>query len=135
MPPNNSQLKNWEDTFFKKVGGLYCDGNCELFHCKRVIDVVREVVHQAELEVWETERKFILNVLDGIDQADKEMGNESGGTKAIRFALQSRVFSSLKDQLSKEEKCCENYNGDKDLTNSCIFCKKYLGDQLTNKNI
>lgn len=38
------------------------------------------------------ERQFILNVLDGIDQADKEMGNTGGGTKAIRFALKSRFI-------------------------------------------
>lgn len=24
------------------------------------------------------------------------------------------------------EKCCEDYNGDLDVTNSCIFCKKYF---------
>ena len=39
------------------------------------------------------ERQFILNVLDGIDQADREMGNKFGGTKAIRFALQSRIIN------------------------------------------
>ncbi len=38
------------------------------------------------------ERQFILNVLDGIDIADKEMGNTHGGTKAIRLALQSRYI-------------------------------------------
>ncbi len=27
----------------------------------------------------------------------------------------------------EEKKCCEDYNGDVDVTNSCIFCKKYLG--------
>src|SRR3990167_10586370 len=32
------------------------------------------------------ERAFILNVLDGIDKADTQMGNTGGGTKAIRFA-------------------------------------------------
>ena len=25
------------------------------------------------------------------------------------------------------KKCCENYNGDVDITHSCIFCKTYLG--------
>lgn len=26
----------------------------------------------------------------------------------------------------KETKCCKNYNGTLDITNSCIFCKTYL---------
>lgn len=38
------------------------------------------------------ERQFILNILDGIDIADKEMGNKGGGTKAIRFAINSRII-------------------------------------------
>jgi len=25
-----------------------------------------------------------------------------------------------------EKKCCEHYNGKKDITNSCIFCKTYI---------
>jgi len=25
-----------------------------------------------------------------------------------------------------ENKCCEHYNGTKDITNSCIFCKTYI---------
>jgi len=38
------------------------------------------------------ERQFILNILDGIDTADKQMGNKSGGTEAIRLALKSRII-------------------------------------------
>ncbi len=52
------------------------------------------------------ERQFILNILDGIDIADKAMGNIGGGTKAIRFALQSRYLPP--HQQSKE--CCEKCN-------------------------
>lgn len=37
------------------------------------------------------ERQFILNVLDGIDIADKQMGIV-GGTQAIRFALKNRII-------------------------------------------
>lgn len=36
------------------------------------------------------EKEFILNVLEGIDIADKQMGNTGGGTAAIRLALKSR---------------------------------------------
>lgn len=37
------------ESFFKKVGGLYCDGNCELFHCKNVNEALDSAVSQA----WE----------------------------------------------------------------------------------
>lgn len=43
----------------------------------------------AEARVRE-EMQFILNVLDGIDIADRETGNLGGGTKSIRFAIASR---------------------------------------------
>lgn len=36
-------------------------------------------------------KQFVLNILDGIDIADKELNNGCG-TKAIRFALQSRLI-------------------------------------------
>lgn len=38
------------------------------------------------------ERQFILNILDGIDRADHEIGNGGGGTWTIRQALQSRII-------------------------------------------
>lgn len=41
----------------------------------------------------EEERQFILNILDGVDIADEQMGNKGGGTKAIRFALQNRIIN------------------------------------------
>lgn len=41
-------------------------------------------------KVREEEHQFFLNILDGVDIADAQMGNTGGGTKAIRFALQSR---------------------------------------------
>lgn len=46
---------------------------------------------KAREEGRKEERQFILNVLDGIDIADKEMG-VVGGTQAIRFALQNRII-------------------------------------------
>ena len=39
------------------------------------------------------ERQFILNILDGIDIADKAVG-VIGGTQAIRTALESRTLST-----------------------------------------
>lgn len=35
---------------------------------------------------------FILNILRGIDIADKQMGNKNCGTKAIRLAIKSRII-------------------------------------------
>jgi len=37
-------------------------------------------------------KQFILNVLKGIDVADKKMNNKGGGTKAIRLAIKSRII-------------------------------------------
>lgn len=32
----------------------------------------------------------------------------------------------------EHNKCCDRYNGDLDITGSCIFCKKYLGKSVHN---
>lgn len=42
-------------------------------------------------EVVREYKQFILNVLDGIDEADKQIGNIGGGTKAIRLAINNRA--------------------------------------------
>lgn len=71
-----------------KVWDEYVDGfNTALaeVHAK-----IPEIVALVEGEVREEERQFILNVLDGIDIADEQMQNKSGGTKAIRLALAIR---------------------------------------------
>jgi len=57
---------------------------------EKIIEAEKELSRE---EGRKEERQFILNVLDGIDQADREMGNKFGGTKAIRFALQSRIIN------------------------------------------
>lgn len=57
---------------------------------ERMQEIIQELETSIRKEVVAEERQFILNVLDGIDIADKEMG-VIGGTQAIRFALQSRV--------------------------------------------
>jgi len=45
------------------------------------------------------ERQFILNVLDGVDIADEQMGNSHGGTLAIRHALKNRIIKEPEDKL------------------------------------
>lgn len=57
----------------------------------KIENLVESLLAEQKKELMEEERRFILNVLDGIDIADKQMG-VVGGTQAIRQALQSRVI-------------------------------------------
>lgn len=51
------------------------------------------IMYQRGFEKGQADYKqFILNILDGIDEADRQMGNKGGGTKAIRLALNSRMI-------------------------------------------
>ena len=69
--------------------GLGCmDEGCE--GCAYEEKERKEVEEQIVALVRKEERQFILNILDGIDIADKEMG-VIGGTQAIRQALESRI--------------------------------------------
>lgn len=68
-----------------------CDAVCSV--CKSGIKVfIRQEISSAVSQALEEERQFILNVLDGIDEADRQMNNTGGGTLAIRHALQSRII-------------------------------------------
>ncbi len=61
--------------------------------CNDHMEIARkEGYDTGHLHGREEERQFILNILDGVDIADEQMGNPHGGTKAIRLALQSRVI-------------------------------------------
>lgn len=71
-------------SMLKKCGMTEQDRNA-------IIAVVMKEKSLSERQGAEEERRFILNVLDGIDTADEAMG-VLGGTKAIRFALQSRAL-------------------------------------------
>ena len=70
------------------------------------IDTVSMIVREEEAVEYNkiierevaAERQFIINILDGIDIADEEMGNNGGGTKAIRFALKSRIITPPPDK-------------------------------------
>lgn len=55
---------------------------------------INQPANQHDERIREEERQFILNILDGIDMADEEMGNKGGGTKAIRLALKSRIINN-----------------------------------------
>ena len=57
----------------------------------KIFAFITSELETARKETKEEERKFILNILDGIDEADKQMNNKGGGTRAIRLALKSRI--------------------------------------------
>lgn len=61
---------------------------------KRNLEIAKQKSYRKGAE---DERQFILNILDGIDIADKETGNVGGGTKAIRLALQIALQSRIID--------------------------------------
>ncbi len=58
----------------------------------RMVSLEATARAKGKVEGAEEYKQFVLNILDGIDKADKEMDNPTGGTKAIRFALLSRII-------------------------------------------
>ena len=78
---------NWKEEF-KKEFGIHFKSSGEL---QFALCFIESLLAEQKKELMEEERQFILNVLDGIDTADKQMG-VIGGTQAIRQALQSRVI-------------------------------------------
>lgn len=59
---------------------------------REYLPLISQELSLAKKEGQEEERQFILNILDGIDIADAQMGL-GNNTKAIRYALQSRIIS------------------------------------------
>ena len=89
----NKQERGWEKEFKKSfvfdAGEPHHDKYIGVdVEAEKVIEFIRKVEDEARRE----EHQFFVNILNGIDQADKEMGNKFGGTKAIRHALQSRII-------------------------------------------
>lgn len=81
--------KKWNTYYDTTTGNLPDDQSQDEYDFwLSILD--QEVSYAVERSMQE-ERQFILNILDGIDIADKEMGI-IGGTKAIRFALASRYL-------------------------------------------
>jgi len=59
----------------------------------------KEAVRVAVEEARKEEHQFFLNILDGADTADAQMGNTGGGTQAIRHALKSRCLTTPTETL------------------------------------
>jgi len=100
---------NWREEFDKRFelqqqGCMECGGDylvdlnipkgngyfCE-YDLSKIKDFIESLLAEQKKELMKEERQFIINVLDGIDIADKQMG-VIGGTQAIRQALRSRVI-------------------------------------------
>jgi hypothetical protein len=87
---------NWKEEFksieiTEKRLDCLLDRRFGVFRLENLEDFIESLLAEQKKELLENERQFILNVLDGIDIADKEVG-VIGGTQAIRQALQSRVI-------------------------------------------
>ena len=99
LPP---QENDWKEKFYTEFKSLLYEYPNTY---EQILSFIKSLLALREQEAYERgqqeERKFILNILDGIDRADKEMGNKYGGTNAIRFALQSRFIGKM--SLSPEE--------------------------------
>jgi len=93
-PLNKSVTEDteWEKEFYKRFNADYAEsGRDETM--EDAIDFIKNLLSKARQEGQQEERQFILNILDGIDEADRQMQNEGGGTKAIRMALNVRIIN------------------------------------------
>lgn len=82
--------KDWREEFTKlyfkwNYSGYYSDLSKSEYE-----DFIESLLKEERERALVGERCFILNILDGIDIADKEAG-VIGGTQAIRLALESRI--------------------------------------------
>ena len=91
-PPTNMTYQTEIEELRKKAWTRMDVKHLQDYH--KALDDVLPVIERAVA----AERQFILNILDGIDIADEEMGNNGGETKAIRLALKSRIITPLPDK-------------------------------------
>ena len=89
-PMNNIDKDSEEPSEFYLLRDylLSCQGATQEVWYQKGIEMLSQLEHEAKQE----EHQFFLNILDGIDIADEQMGNKSGGTLAIRLALKSRII-------------------------------------------
>lgn len=93
-------IKEFEEKFPRRIYGPVGEPKSEFRTTENLPDKIITFL-QTQIDIaWKAgenrgaslEQQFIMNVLDGIDIADEQMNNKNGGTKAIRFALQSRTL-------------------------------------------
>jgi len=105
MGQSTQEPMEWANEFdkeFVREDGLmdkyaYDKDGDSVFMATAIKSFIKSQIKQAEERGQREERQFILNILDGVDKADKEMERQGipayGGTKAIRFALSSRIIN------------------------------------------
>ena len=72
-------------------GSEDCELGCDNVKRKDVLDFIQSEIDLANKEGQEQYKRFILNILDGHDQANIENGFATD-TKSIRLAIQSRII-------------------------------------------
>ena len=87
-------LDRFGNARYEGVEGLKGESEDDIL--KEFIQFLKSQIKQAEergyVKGQEEYKQFVLNILDGVDKADKEMGFAST-TRSIRFALSSRVIN------------------------------------------
>ncbi len=91
--PTPTESEDWEkefdENFLNGIGRLYkYSWDEEGQH--PIHEALKSFISLQIQKAKQEEHQFFLNILDGIDIADEEMGNKGGGTKAIRHALNAR---------------------------------------------
>ena len=94
-PPQVEQ-EEWEKEFDRRFPKVFetikCPHELKDLPLNELNGVLKDFIAKTLSTARKEERQFILNILDGIDEADRQMGNKGGGTEAIRFALKSRLI-------------------------------------------
>lgn len=86
-----SKLDSKIDALFdEKLRGYIAPRGCGQDTVDKFLDFIHSIRAEDKKAIVEEERAFILNILDGIDIADKQLG-VVGGTKSIRITLKTRV--------------------------------------------
>lgn len=86
---NDSETREFTQGCYECGQEIDVDGIANFLHTLLLSE--RLQAEEAIALAVKEDRQFILNILDGIDIADKEMGKLQGGTLAIRFALATRI--------------------------------------------
>lgn len=71
------------------VGVFQSDRASEILN--KIYAFIEAECERKACEVFVEERAFLMNILDGIDIADKSVNNRGGGTEAVRLLLKTRV--------------------------------------------
>lgn len=63
MEPDKEE---WEERLFREIGGDYCNGRCELFHCNKIKQFIRTLLTTKDAERDEAVEAARREVLQGI---------------------------------------------------------------------